>query len=374
MVWFENFELWYPLTSGELKIFGLAIFFFLVGSAFIITLFASRIIKSYLHNKAKRIKSEVRKKINALVVNETFSTKEVPDSAFEFRMEELWNILGPSGFARQVLIDQILDTKKNLSGTAVHVLTASYFGLGLERQSLKKLKHFAWRKKALGIRELSEMNYRKAVPNISKFINSSNQTLREESVMALVRLNTKQSLEFLDYYSGTITPWMQINIHHYLQKSDLRKLPQFSRWFSNGNESVVLFSIRMAKQFRQSSAISALLPLCYHPQKSIAEEAIETLGELEAFEHREHVVKLTPTYWEDADVSIKILQCLCKIGDPYQDTHIILEFLNHPAYDVRFEAVKALKKLGLSDQRILSNTSGKGIKEIIAHTAEPLLQ
>ena len=167
---------------------------------------------------------------------------------------------------------------------------------------------------------------------------------------------------------------MQINIHHYLQKSDLRKIPQFKQWFASSNVSVVLFSMNMAKHFRQSSAIPDLLPLCNHPNQKVAEEAIETLGELEAFEERSQLVKLTPMYWDDAALSIKILQCLGKIGDPFDDTHIILEFLNHKAYDVRFEAVKTLKKLGLTDQYILANTQMKGMSGIIDHTAEPLLQ
>ncbi len=371
LLWLDKLIAGEFLTSNELTIITIATIFFLTGFAFIITLFLSRIIKSHLLEKKKKIKSKFQKKFNALVINETFSTKEVPDSAFEFRMAEIKNMLGSSNFARQVLIDQILELKKNLSGSAVHVLTATYFALELEKQSLRKLKCTAWRKKALGIRELSEMAYKPAIPAISKFIHSSNQMLREESVMALVRLNTDQSLKFLDNYSGVITPWMQINIHHYLQKSDLRKLPQFSRWFSSNNGSVVLFSINMAKHFRQSSAIAPLLLLCYHPEKKIAEEAIDALGELEAFEHRADVVKLTPVYWEDAGISIKLLQCLAKIGDPLQDTHILLEFLNHRIYDVRFEAVKALKKLGLSTQRL---SALPAIKRIIDHTVEPLLQ
>ncbi|WP_276373792.1 hypothetical protein [Chryseolinea sp. H1M3-3] len=371
MLWLEKLINGEILTSKELTIITIALVFFSAGFAFIVTLFLSRIIKSHLQGQKKKIKSKFQKMLNALVINETFSTTEVPDSAFEFRMGEIRSMLGSSNFARQVLIDQILELKKNLSGSAVHVLTATYFALKLEKQSLRKLRRPAWRKKALGIRELSEMNYKPAIPAISKFINSSNQMLREESVMALVRLNTEQSLKFLDIYSGVITPWMQINIHHYLQKSDLRKLPQFSRWFSSNNVSVVLFSINMAKHFRQSSAIAPLLLLCHHPEKKIAEEAIDALGELEAFEHRENVVKLAPKYWEDAGISVKVLQCLAKIGDPYQDTHILLEFLNHKSYDVRFEAVKTLKKLGVSTQQLSAFPTVKGI---VDHTTEPLLQ
>lgn len=374
MSWLGDWTLDYHLSREEFLIIAIAVGLLLVGFAFIILLFASRIVKSHFQDKKKKFKSRTQKILNALVINETFSTKEKFDSVFEYRMTELRHVLKSSNFARQVLIDQILELKKNLTGGAVRVLTATYFALELEKLSLKKLKRHAWRKKALGLRELSEMHFHAAIPLISKFIHSTNQTLREESVMALVRFNTGKSFQFLDYYAGEITPWMQINIHHYLQKSDLRKLPQFNQWFSSKNVSVVLFSINMAKHFRQSSAIPHLLPLCYHPDKKVATEAIESLGELEAFENRVQLIKLTPTYWEDADISAKILQSLGKIGDPYEDTHIILEFLNHQNYDVRFEAVRTLKTLGLTDDRILANTARKGIAGIIDHTADPLMQ
>ena len=374
MSWLDNLIKGYQLSNAEQVIVGIALSLLSAGFTFIVILFTSRIIKSNSQNKEKKIRSRIQKILNALVINETFSTNGKYDSVFEYRMAELRSVLKSSDFTRQVLIDQILEFKKNLTGGAVHVLTATYFALELERLSLKKLKRSAWRKKALGLRELSEMNFKAAIPLISEFIHSSNQTLREESVMALVRFNTEKSLQFLDNYAGDITPWMQINIHHYLQKSDLRKIPQFKQWFSSSNVSVVLFSMNMAKHFRQSSAIPDLLPLCNHPNQKVAEEAIETLGELEAFEERSQLVKLTPMYWDDAALSIKILQCLGKIGDPFDDTHIILEFLNHEAYDVRFEAVKTLKKLGLTDQHILANTQMKGMSGIIDHTAEPLLQ
>ena len=374
MLWMTTLTWGSELASNERVVMLAATIFFAAGSAFIFTLFVSRVVKSHQQRREKRIKASFQKKLNAIIINETFSTKEVPDSAFEFRMAEIRNILGSSTFAREILIDQILDLKKNLAGAAVHVLTASYFALSLQKQSLKKLRQFAWRNKALGIRELSEMHYQEAIPQISKFIHSSNQTLQEESVMALVRLNTEKSLQFLDYYTGHITPWMQINIHNYLQKSDLRKLPQFHRWFTSKNESVVTFSINMAKQFRQSSAIPHLLSLCTHSRANIAADAIETLGDLEAYEHRGVIVKLSPIYWNNPDITIKILQCLSKIGDFQLDTHIIKEFLNHPEYDVRFEAVKALTKLGLPSAHILKHNSGQGIENILAHTTEPLLQ
>src|SRR5688572_23556087 len=255
MLWMNTITWGSKLARNERVIIIAAILFFVIGFAFIITLFVSRIVKSYFQNRERKIKASFQKKLNAIAINETFSTKEVPDSAFEFRMAEIRNILGSSTFAQEILIDQILDLKKNLTGAAVHALTATYFALTLQKQSRKKLNQFAWRNKALGIRELSEMNYQEAIPQISKFIHSSNQTLQEESVMALVRRNTEKSLQFLDFYTGNITLWMQINIHNYLQKSDLRKLPQFHQWFTSKNESVITFSINMAKQFRQSSAI-----------------------------------------------------------------------------------------------------------------------
>jgi len=291
---------------------------------------------------------------------------------FDYHVEQLWHI-AKSRFERQVLIDEILELRKSLSGNAVHVLGATYFSLKLHKDSRKKLHSIYWATRAQGIRELSVMNYQYAVPWISVFLSSSNRVLREESVMALVRIRSSNSFRFLEIYRGEITPWMCINIHHHLQTWDSRNLPQFSRWFSSKNESVILFCLKMARDFGQTQAIPQILELCRHTRKEIAADAIDSIRQLEAFEYRDEVVKLTHAHHNDPWLLSKVIRCLGDIGVPEKDLEIVLPYLNHKDYEVRFQSARSLTKLGFSLQQLTSLEVSESAKKIITHVSDPLL-
>jgi HEAT repeat protein len=347
---------------------------FVGGIICISMLFISRVLKSIDARKVLRLKPGLQKLLNTLIVNETFSAKATPEPAFRYWMNELEQQIGNSRFSRQILINVILDLKKNITGNVAEVLKATYYAHSLHHDSLAKLKSVFWKNKAMGIRELAEMGYQDAILVITRFARSSNQTLREESVMALVRLES-EPLSFLNTYKGEITPWMRINIHQFLQKMDVRKLPLFNRWFNHNNVSIVLFSISMARHFRQSAVIPDLVKLLTHADQRIISASIDAIGELDAYACGDEVAQLSVSHWNDEKLCLRIARCLGKIGDPEAHAAALLRMIDHPSHDVRFEAVHALKKLGVADFRILSyNTGDRRIQNIIAHLSEPLLQ
>lgn len=191
-----------------------------------------------------------------------------------------------------------------------------------------------------------------------------------------MRLDDEAPLSFLDQYTGTITPWMRINIHYHLSKSDARKLPHFSRWFSSSNLDVVLFSLSMARQFRQSSAIPFLTALLLHNDTRIAGLALETISALEAHELADDVTQRIDTFWTNEKLSTRMVRCLGRIGYTPEHKRAILRYLDHPDYTVRFNAVQAMYKLDDEARQLLLdfNTKMNGILSgAIEHVSEPLL-
>jgi hypothetical protein len=367
----------YHLSELEWVLVLIAAFFLVCGFALIFALLASRLYKSYLEIRTNSLSFQFRKILNTIVVNETFSQAETPNSAFEYRMAELRNIKHNSSLASQILIGELIKIKKNLSGRSAHALTATYYSLGLQRSSLSKLNRFEWKIKALGIRELAEMEHVESIPRILKFLASKNSVLREESFMAMVRIDRENPLSFLDHFHNDLTLWMRINIYHFLQKLDQKKLPQFNQWFDHGNVSIVLFSISMVRQFRQVQAIKDLIPLLSHENRKVRSLTVETLGELDAYEYSHELEKLATTSWEDAKLSHRIIQCLGKIGDASTSLIVYESFLTHPVYEVRFEAVKSLKKAGPMGEAILMKFNERhenALRGIERHLSEPLLQ
>lgn len=375
-MWLENLLNPYHLTQAErVIIYGSGIL--LVASfGAVLILFLSRIVKSRRAARTRRLREQFQKILNAIVVNETFSEKSTPVSAFEYRMAELRLIAGSSAAARQILITQILEVKKNLYGSSAEVLTSTYYALDLDRDSRRKLRSYQWKKKAQAIRELAEFHHQQSIPQITRFLTSANSTLRQESFMALVRLEA-QPLTFLDHYDLEISEWMGINIYNYLSKIEVRKLPDFSRWFNHPNVSVRLFSISMARQFRQTAALPALVNQLYSDNPKIVGLAVATIGSLEAYQYRKEIVTLATHVWPFERLAERAVKCLGAIGDMDEDIGLLSKFLSHPAYSVRFEAACALRQLGDKGEVALRNFNEQhdnNIQGILQHLSEPLLK
>jgi hypothetical protein len=376
MTWFDGIRQSVHLGGDEFWFICIALFFLTVGVFQIALLFIVRIQKSIYLKREQRIKFQFQKILNAIIIHETFSGN-APTSAFQFRMAELREIMDNKKFNKQILIHQILEIEKSLSGSSATALTTTYRELELYKVSMRKLNSLRWYKKAQGIRELGEMKYKQALPRIVKFLDARNQTLREETFMGVVRLSEDDPLFFLDSYHRELTPWMRINIHHYLARLESRKLPSFQKWFFHNNTSVALFSISMARYFRQTSCLPELVKLLNATDKKVIGLALETIGAMEAYQCADDVASMKDKVWEDDKLSTRFVRCLGKIGDPANDGKVISSFLAHPAYSVRFEAAGALRKLGASGEheiRKFNEENENAIAGIIRHLEEPLLQ
>lgn len=364
----------YVSTEASLAFYA-ALVFVAGGFLCICHLFADRFSKWHYGAREISLRFQYQKILNKIVVNESFSEKGAPNAAFEYYMAELRLIMGNSNFARQLLLAQVLEVKKNLTGNSATALVKTYYALHLYNESLKKIKTNKWQKKAMGIRELAEMGYRKSSPLVAKFLNSDNQALMEESFMALVRLEDKP-LSFLNDYKGDLSLWMRINIYRYLQHLDQRKVPLFNQYFNHPNISVRLFSISMARQFKQRSSLPDLAELLYSDNAAVVGLAISALGELEGYEYRQEITNLSTHVWRFEKLAKRIVKCLGSIGNKETDIPLVGKFLSHPSYWVRFEAVSVLKTFGIQGEEFLqqfNSNNKKSIDTILRHFSDPLL-
>lgn len=354
-------------------IVGIIVFCLFFAIALMLFLFCSRIYKSWRINTAFQVREHCRGIVNALVVNDTLSdSKSLP--AYQYHLEQIRLMTRGSAFRNDVLINLLLDIKKNLSGSSAQAILGIYDALALERYSVKKLRSFSWQKRAQAIRELGEMKRTGCILDIFRFIHSRNATLRQESFMALVRLQETNPFSFLDRYRETITPWMQLTIHAFLRHEDVRRLPDFSRWFKNANPSVRLFTIQMAKQFRQREALPKIVGLISDSDPIIATAALEAIIEMEAFEHADAVIR--ELHMSHGAKLIACIRAAGKIGEPAQTAVELERYLAHPDYTIRFAAAESMYKLGSVGRERLEKYNtihANQLQSTIGHLYEPLL-
>ena len=358
------------LTAGERFLIGLSLALLGMALTMVTAILISRLRKASRERHSAKLRSHFQRTINMLIV--TQPANEDPQSSravLSYRITELKSIIEKSALARQLLIDEIIHIKKNLTGNAVDLLCEIYTTLGLDIVSRKKLKSRHWQEKAKGIREISEMNDTAMLETVQSFLYSSNPTLTTEAMIGAIRLNREKPFAFLDGYLDEISPWVTINLYKHIAALPQNQLPDFSQWFQHSNDSVVLFALRMARQLRQARALGKLLTLMQHRNVEVVSEAILTIGDLEAFELADGLIKMRNVFWNNPRAAASFMITLEKIGAGEDAVSAATEFSSHPSYEVRFLALKILRRMSKTPVE-----ADEAQKKILEHLNEPLLQ
>ncbi|MES2730471.1 MAG: HEAT repeat domain-containing protein [Bacteroidota bacterium] len=269
-------------------------------------------------------------------------------------------------FNRHVLVELILELHKNLSGATANTLRNLYIELGFDEDAKRALKRSNWSDKAKAVRELSQMGISEAEPAITKLLNHASSVLVLEVQIAHLKLNRETPFSFLDNTEVEITDWQQVSLLAMISHSPHFKIPDFSRWLSSPNDSVVLFVTKMVNYYNQLDASDKLIALLSHPNEKVRLEVIKSLGELEVAEAEQALINIYPTEPEGQQVAILI--ALGRIG-----TANAVIFLNNalqsPQFALVFNAAKGLLLAGQPGMDVLTE-SAKGdsdLQRIIKH-------
>ncbi|HEY0654786.1 MAG TPA: HEAT repeat domain-containing protein [Chryseosolibacter sp.] len=360
------------LATETLIILYIAFTFFAAGIGVVVILFGSRLVKTYYEGRSQDLSRKLQGVLNSIIVNAAANENAVPDPAFQFHLQQIELLVTGSDYRKQLLINQLIRLKKNLTGASADSLRVIYQKLSLHKVSLKGLKTFRWFNKARAMRELSEMGVRQSAPLMAPYLRSRNSALREEAFISMANLTADQPLEFLDDYKFAITDWMQLNVYNVLQRTDTRDLPDFSRWFMHTNKSVRLFAIRMAAQFRQYQAAGSLRELLSDPDPDVQYQSMKAVADLELDQLVDDVLKLKAIAWKNPELAKIVVKYFGRVVLTPQTENVLREFMSHEDYAVRFEATSSLLRnssLGLS-----SGDLGEKSQRIIRHLSEPLLK
>lgn len=251
--------------------------------------------------------------------------------------------IASNGYRRQVLIDQMIDVSINLKGEEAKKLTGLYKLLGLDRDSIKRAYDWRWHKKIKGFRELAFMNIKDANQAIYKAINSSNEILRMEAQIALVWLGEGDNFDFLSHLKRPFSLWEQITLHSLLIQHNITP-PQFSKWLKSDNPTVVMFALRMIREFKQKEAESDFPELFNHPDTSVRELAVQVAGDLEM---RSTLNAMKQTYKkQENNICLEIVKSMGKMPDPSMLGFLKLVLDKEDDVQLQIEAVKAIENNG----------------------------
>lgn len=316
---------------------------FALVNALIITIFISIVtmiilLLVILLNRTRMEKEEDLKQYLA----ETYQGMII-DYLFTGSSPDRFRTIASDTYRRQALIDQMIDVSINLKGDAEEKLCNLYLYLGLDRDSIKRANDIRWHKKIKGFRELAFMNIKYANNAIYKALNSKNEILRMEAQIALVRLTDEDPFSFLFQLNTPFSLWEQITLHEIIIQHDL-PVPEFKKFLKASNPTVVMFALRMIREFKQKDAEDDLRETLEHSSPEVRRLAVQVAGDLEMRSSLEVMKRMYKS--QDYNTCLEIIRSMAKMPDPSLMGFLKLVLDKEDDVQLQIEATKAIENNG----------------------------
>ncbi|MCJ7449269.1 MAG: SPOR domain-containing protein [Bacteroidales bacterium] len=283
--------------------------------------------------KVERLRQYLLEKYQSLIIDYLFGSTTADD----FRS------VASDTYCRQVLIDQMIDVSINLKGEEAKKLISLYKHLGLDRDSITRANDRRWHKKIKGFRELAFMNIKDANETIYQALNSSNEILRMEAQIALVRLSDDNPFEFLSHLTRPFSLWEQITLHELLIQHNIAA-PSFKKWLTSPNPTVVMFALRMIREFKQNDAEEDVNITILHTATAVRQLAIQVAGDLNMRSTLETMKRMYKN--QEYNVCLEIVKSMGKMPDLSMMGFLKLVLDKEDDVQLQIEATKAIENNG----------------------------
>ncbi|MFD0797515.1 HEAT repeat domain-containing protein [Maribacter chungangensis] len=248
-----------------------------------------------------------------------------------------------NSFDRAVLIEVLMDLKKDVTGKTRTDLLHIYQDLELHKDAYKKLNSWRWELISKGIHELTQMEVKDSYGLITRFINDKRTTIRKQAEIATVSLKEEGINYFLDHTKYKISEWQQLKLLDVVRNKTDYEPPAFRLWLTSKNNDVVLFSLRLIKYYNQNDASASLIQLLRHKSDAIKKEAIFCIRD---FNVTDAVPVLKTIFWKcTTDVKMYLLEALSQLGTE-EDIGFLEDLITKEvAFTVKGKAISALNTI-----------------------------
>ncbi len=246
-------------------------------------------------------------------------------------------------YRRQVLVDQMIDVSVNLKGDSEEKLTRLYKELELDRDSLRRAYSHKWHKKIKGFRELAFMGIKDANDEMLKSLNSRNEILRMEAQIALVKLSDRDPFDFLSKMQRPFSLWEQITLHDLIIQGEI-PVPEFRKWLTSTNPTVVMFALRMIREFKQRDAEPEIKISLLHRDPRVSQLAVQVAGDLDMRSTLDTMKRMYK--FQEYNSCLEIVRSMGKMPEPSMMGFLKLVLDKEDDVQLQIEAVKAIENMG----------------------------
>lgn len=302
-------------------------------------------LRARLRNKG-RIVSTYQKKYESDLIEYLHADE---GEGISFKQQQIINYLKKCAqhrLKKRIIIRTLLKLRNEISGETADAIKKLYYHANFIAEAESKLNSKKWEVIADGISELTQFEIKEVHNKVIVHINHPKKEVRREIQFYLVKLFSFDGLEFLNILENQLSEWDQIQLLEILKKKNSQNLPDLGTWLQSSNDSVLSFSLKLAKIFNQYETSEHVFPLFNHPNVAIRIEAIDLVSPLGFFEATE-MLKIDFSERSNEE-KIAILQMGEKMYTS-ADIPFVLEYLQHDLYEIRRSAALIMLSIDPED-------------------------
>lgn len=279
-------------------------------------------------------------------------------------------------WARQALINRLTMYRDNVQGAMGEQLRYVYLQLGLDKDSLKKLKSSRWDHKIQALAELTNMDVPLADVIILPLTNSRNRELRATARHAYIKLSKNEPFKFFDVATEPLLRWDQIELFRIITTSDRIAIPNFAQWITySSNKSIVSFCLKLVEHYQQLSAVPAVTKLLDTRDHYLRANAINCLGKLKIESVEDKLISMYDS--QPHNCQVEILKAIGRISSGKHVDFLRQEFLHSTDFEIRKHAAKSLINNQWAAEELIQElveTATRENKLILKHCMNPLIK
>lgn len=304
----------------------------------------------YLRNHLRvneKIETQYKEQYESWLVTYLYSGND--DEAFSSEQQLIINELKEDAtdpFKRKIIISTLLKLRNEISGEMGESIDKLFIKLGLLRFSLAKLRNKKWDVIAIGIRELTQFKIKGVHKIIMNNINHPMKEVRKEMQLYLVHLYAFKGLEFLNVLETPLSEWDQIQLLEILQLNNDTQIVDITPWLRSSNNSVVNFTLKLAKVYNQFEAKEELIKLLNHHSEEVRINTISALSHLNVFEAKT-ILKdsFNERSQEEQIAFLKMMQNVYENSDK----SFLHEHVHHKDFEIKLLVMDILKNINFEE-------------------------
>ena len=252
-------------------------------------------------------------------------------------------------FKRKIIISTLLKLRNEISGEMAESIDKLYVKLGLLRYSLAKLRNKKWDVIANGIRELTQFKIKAVHQIVMNNINHPTKEVRKEMQLYLVYLYAFKGLDFLNVLETPLSEWDQIQLLEILQLKNDSEIVDITPWLKSSNDSVVNFTLKLAKVYNQFEAKEELIKLLNHGSEDVRINTISALSHLNVLEAK-NILK--DSFNERSlEEQIAFLKMMENVHE-HDDKVFLQEQMQHENFEIKSIAMEILKNINFEEYEL----------------------